>query len=700
MLRPWRRHIFPILLAAATTGLPAQDIRPDIKGDRLELDASTPGALTAVYSGNVRLTWQDVVITTDVIRYRETTKEVTVPGRFVLNRGARRLVADSGAYNLATGAITARNLRLGQFPVYVSGDSAEGTLDELTFTNALVFFRENAAYTPSLSARKLTYRQGKVVVAEDVRLGLLGGRFIRLPHIEQALDAPFISYFSGKLGYRHSLGVFAEGGLHLPVAPGLELGAEGGLYSARGLMIGPAGSYGREDADSSMRGWFRSGWINDHGDRTTDVLGRPVPEERAFAEWRHRQRIGERVTLDGEFNYWRDSEVIRDFRSKSFYPVQQPDSFLEGAWTGDNLVLSAFTRVHPNKFHHVVERLPEVRLDLLPLALPGGFYERFEASAAVLEEDAFPGNPARDTTRLDAYYGLSRPMALAPWFTFTPVAGGRVTHYTDATGGRANYTRKIGEAGFDARLVAHGTFDCKNEVWEIDGLRHLVEPVLSYRYAPEAAEGRPYIPPLDRRVFATYLQPLSIADSRNLDDLQRLDTLRLAFNNTLQTRDKVYGSRNLASFNVAADYWFTRADNGLGRKGLSDLHAELSLTPAPWLKLAVYERFDPHRTRQNELNSVVELIDQEWWSVRLASHYLRNDYEEYSLDMRTRLNEVWDVAARWRYDAKRNRLNEQTYGLWQRLGQTWAVKYEMSFFEGPRRESSFGFNVEVDLLKF
>ncbi len=697
MLRPWRRHIFSALLSALPAGLLAQPIRPDIKGERLEVD----GAMrSAIYSGNVRLGWQDIVITTDELRYQDSTKEVTVPGRFVLNRGPRRLVAGSGSYNLATGALTARNLRLGQFPVYVSGDSAEGTLDELTFTNALVLFRENASYTPSLSARKLTYRQGKVVVAEDVRIGLLGGRFIRLPHIEQTLDAAFISYFSGKAGYRHSLGVFSAAGLHLPVAPGLQLGAEGGAYTARGLMIGPAGSYERESADSSLQGWFRSGYINDHGDRKTDVLGRPVPEERAFVEWRHRQRAGERLTLNGEFNHWRDSEVIRDFRPKAFHPVQQPDSFLEGAYAADNFVLSAFARVHPNRFHRVIERLPEVRFDLLPLALPGGFHERFEAGAAVLEEDAFLAGPRRETTRLDAYYGLARPVALAPWFTFTPVAGGRVTHYTDATGGRANHTRTLGEAGFDARLVASGTFDCKNEVWEIEGMRHLVEPMLSYRYAPEAGDGRLFIPPLDRRVFATYLQPLSIADSRNLDDLQRLDTLRLQFNNTLQTRDKVYGSRNLAAFNLAADHWFTRADNRLGRKGLSDIHAELSLTPAPWLKLAVYERFDPHRANQNELNSVVELIDQEWWSVRLASHYLRNDYEEYSLDTSVRLNEVWDVAARWRYDAKRSRLNEQTYGLWQRLGQTWAVKYEVSFFEGPRRESSFGFNVEVDLLKF
>ncbi|HKB57046.1 MAG TPA: LPS assembly protein LptD, partial [Lacunisphaera sp.] len=299
--------------------------------------------------------------------------------------------------------------------------------------------------------------------------------------------------------------------------------------------------------------------------------------------------------------------------------------------------------------------------------------------------------------RLDAYYGLSRPITPVPWFSFTPVAGGRVTHYTDALGGKDNYTRTIGEVGFDARLLGSGTFDFKNPIWEIDGLRHLVEPKLSYRYAPEAGKGRAFIPPIDISVFSTYLQPLSIGDARNLDDLTALNTLRLSLGNTLQTRDKTYGSRNLATLNFAADYRF---DHPAGSRSLSDIYTEFALTPAPWLRWEVFHRFDPHAPSQQELNTALNLADQEWWSLRLATHYLRNNYEEYYLEYRRRLNEAWDVTGLWRYDARNHRFNEQSYGFWQRLGQTWAVKYEVSWFNGPRRESSFALNLEVELLKF
>ncbi|MBI3885340.1 MAG: LPS assembly protein LptD [Opitutae bacterium] len=672
----------------------AQPAAPEATGNKFYYDDRTK---ESVFTGAAKLVYGDLIITADEIRYHTADNRASAAGHFVLTSGRRRLVADRGTYNLATKMLHVENLRLGEFPVYLRGETVDGTLDEMVITNATVFLRENASYTPSLRARKLTYARGKIILAEDVALGLLGGRFIHLRHFEQKLDVQFINYLTARLGYRGSLGLFGEAGVRVPVAPGFRLGADVGLYTARGLMVGPSGNYTRVGDGDTLDGYFRSGFIRDFGDRKNDILGRPVPENRGFFEWQHQQRLGEHFALDGQFNYWRDSEILRDFRPRAFFPVQQPDSFLEGTYSTANTVLSAFARVHPNPFHRVQERLPEVRFDLLPMAAPGGFYERFNASVAVLQEDAFGTDPARRSTRLDAYYGLTRPFTPTDWFTFAPVAGGRVTYYADATGARDTFTRTIGEIGFDAQLRGSGTFDYKNPVWEIDGLRHLLTPKLSYRYAPAAGDGRAFIPPIDRSVFATYLQPLSIGDTRNIDDLHALDTLRFELANTLQTRNAGYGSRNLAQLNLAADYRFERA---AGARPLSDLHTAFALTPAPWLKLEIYHRFSPQDSIQQELNTALELIDQKWWSVRLSSHFLKRDYQEYSLDYRQRFNEVFDVIGRWRYDALHSRFNEQTYGLSQRLGQTWALKYEVSFFQGPRRESSFSFNVEIELLKF
>lgn len=691
------RRLALCFVFAALAGIAARaqtaGTMPDVRGDESVYDDNTR---ELVVRGHARLVWGEVVLTADELRYRRESNTVTASGHFILTRGSRRLVADEGTYDLASNTLHVRNLRVGEFPVYVTGESVDGTFDKLVFTNATIFFRENAAYAPSIRARKVVYEKGQIVSGEGLALGLLGSHFLSMPTFQHKLGTELFSYFVGKVGYRASLGPFLEADGRIPIAPGVKAGADIGLYGSRGVMVGPAATYRTGDDNNFATGGLSSGYINDHGDRKTDILGRAVPENRSFVEWWHRQRVGEHFTLDGQFNYWSDSEVLRDFRPKRFFPVQQPDSYLEGTYTGDNYVLSAFSRVHPNRYHRVQERLPEIRFDLLPSEAPAGFYERGTASLAVLEEDAYLNLPKQRSTRYDAYYGIERPIALAPWMTFTPVAGGRLTHYANATGGKDTYTRAIGEVGFDARLRAAGVFDYKNPLWDIDGLRHLVEPRLSYRYAPKADTGARYIPAIDRRVFSTYLQPLSIGDQRNIDDLDAMNTVRLSLNNTLQTRSST-GSRDLAALNFAADYRFERK---LGQRPLTDLHTELALTPADWITFSVYERFTPQTSEQQELNYALEITDQEWWAAKLSSHFLRNDYQEYALDYRQRINEVFDVVGRWRYDVRNSRFNEQTYGISQRLGQTWAIKYEVSFSEGPRRESSFGFNLEIELLKF
>ncbi len=685
--------VFAALAGAAARAQKPGDV-PNVTGKETIYDDRTR-ELTV--RGDARLVWGEVILTADEMRYRRETNTVTASGHFILTNGTRRLVAEEGTYDLATNTLHVRNLRVGEFPVYLTGESVDGTFEKLVFTNATIFFRENAAYAPSIRAHKVIYERGKIVSGEGLQLGLLGSHFLTLPTFQHKVGTELFSYFVGKIGYRRSLGPFLEADGRIPVALGVKAGADIGLYGSRGVMVGPAASYRVGGENDYVTGGLTSGYINDHGDRKTDILGRPVPQNRSFIEWWHRQRIGEHFTLDGQFNYWSDSEVLRDFRPKRFFPVQQPDSYLEGTYSGENYVLSALTRVHPNRYHRVQERLPEIRFDLLPSEAPAGFYERASASLAVLEEDAFLNLPEQRSTRYDAYYGIERPIALAPWMTFTPVAGGRITHYANATNGKDTYTRTIGEVGFDARLRAAGVFDYKNPLWEIDGLRHLVEPRLSYRYAPQADSGARYIPAIDRRAFSTYLQPLSIGDQRNIDDLDALNTVRLSLNNTLQTRGANGGSRDLAALNFAADYRFERKT---GQRPLTDLHSELSLTPADWIRFSVYERFTPQTSEQQELNYALEISDQEWWAMKLSSHFLRDDYQEYALDYRHRLNEVFDVVGRWRYDVRNSRFNEQTYGISQRLGQTWSIKYEVSFSEGPRRESNFGFNLEVELLSF
>jgi LPS-assembly protein len=651
----------------------------------------------AVFSGNAQLKYGDMLLTADNIRYNTGTRVAVARGHAILTEGARRLLADVITLHLTEGTYTVENLRMGEYPLNVTGASATGDRHTLTVNKAEATFSEPGPFVPTLHADQLVYSPGQKLQASSVSVGIGDVRPVVFDLFQQNLKEPLLSYVSLNAGYRASLGAYVEAGLNLPVADGVKFGADLGIYTNRGLMFGPAASYQGSDGDTSYKGFFRSGFISDHGDRLTDILGQPVPENRGYVEWEHQQQLTSNLTITGEFNYWSDSEILRDFRPKEFFAVQEPDSFLESVYTGNNYFVSAFVRVQPDSYFPVQQRLPELRFDLLPLAVGNGIYERFNVSTAVLRDDPPAGGPTLVSNRFDAYYSLSRTFAPQPWLSFTPVVGGRLTYYDEAIGGRSTYTRTLGEVGFDAALQTSAVYDYKNEAWGIDGLRHLMTPRLSYRDIPEAEKGQAYIPPIDTETFNTYLQPLGLGDVRNIDQLQATNTLRLELDNTIQTRDPTYGSRDLLMLNLATDFLFLRQP---GERATSEVHTEFAFMPARWLQFNVYQTFVPQTFTLNEFDSGLTIHDGDQWSVRFSSNFLRHQLDDYFIEGRRRLNEAYEAIARVEYDFRKRRFNEQFYGVRQNLSNLWQVEYAVTLYDGPRRESRFGFNVQVQAIGF
>lgn len=702
MTRRLRLPLLLLLLATLMRGATPPREATSVVAGQSETNFTTG---ETILSDHPRVDYGDLRLTADEIRLNPRTHVAIALGHATLTQGPRRLLADKIVYHTDTGRFETGDLRLGEFPVYVSGTSATGDTRSIKVANARVSLTEPSAVVPTLRADQLFFSQNHQIRAEHASVGIGDVHPVAFGSYAHDVREPLLSNTTITGGFRSTLGAFTLLGLHLPVNDWLRLGADLGVYTRRGVLIGPAGSY-RSPADSAMdfSGTFRSGYIDDNGDRLTDILGRPVPRNRGFVEWQNVGQITDRLSLNFQVNYWRDSEVVRDFRPSDFFNVQQPDTYLESVFRGDNYLVSLFARFQPNTWEVVQQRLPELRFDLLPLSVGGGFLERFNASLAVLRDEpppAAPLNPTPGSTlttdRFDAFYSLSRPIRPTDWFTFTPVAGGRFTSYSALDGPRNDYTRALGEVGFDAELRASGTWNYVNKTWHIDGLRHLFTPRLSYRYVPQADKGAAYIPPIDAQTFSTYLQPLEVGDQRNIDQLSPENTLRLGFDNTLQTRDPVYGSRDLLTLNVANDFFLDRQP---GQRGVSEIRAELGLMPARWLTLSAYQSVAPQDFTLSEFNTAVTLHDGDAWSVRFMSNFLRQVVDDYYLESSFRLNESYELVTHLRYNARVGRFDEQVYGIRQNLGNTWRVQYLVTLYDGPRRESRFGFNFRVDAIRF
>ncbi|CAM2834537.1 LPS-assembly protein LptD [Rariglobus hedericola] len=693
------RRLLPVLLLASAPLLNgASPALPEITATRTEItDAGT------VFNGDARLNYDGALLLADQISYDPKTQVARATGHVSLTRGPQRLLADELIYNLETRSYSVKDMRVGQDPIYISGSSLEGTPDKVVIEDAVITFSDPGLATPTVRASSVTYIPSDSITAKSARVGVGPVMPIPVPLYSQTINDPLLSHVKARAGFSSNLGGELDLGLLAPFTRTVKLGGDLGIYTKRGVMFGPAGAYAFDNANQSFHGSLRSGYISDSGDRGNDILLKPIPKERGFVSWEHYQTVGDDVTLLGQVNYWSDSDVLRDFREREFRDVQTPDNFFEGYKTGDNYVVSAFTRFQPNDYHVVQRRLPEIRFDGLPVDAGAGIYHRVNASIASLEDKSLPAL-SDPVNRVDTYYALTRPFTPREWLSIKPVAGARFTYYDRALGGKSDYTRVLGEIGFDADLQASSTYDYKNERWDIDGIRHVVKPYVSYRAIGNADQGQAYIPPIDRDAFSTYLQPLGLGDRRDIDTLDKTNTLRLGLDNAIQTRDRVYGSRNLAELNVATDWRFDRAAN---QSHFSAIQTEAALTPVNWLRFDVYSNITPSDLTMREINTGVTFRDAGVWSARVSTDFLRSDpaagvvgIQEYNLDVRYTLNEAYQLLFQLSYDTRLGSFSQQTFGLRQNIRNIWFIDYVLSLREGNSRAGSTSFSVSIELASF
>ncbi|TVR51357.1 MAG: LPS-assembly protein LptD [Puniceicoccaceae bacterium] len=647
-----------------------------------------------VATGEARLFYGDWVLRAQEIRFNQETGLATASGGVVVSRDDFRLVGDLGRFWIRERRLELENFTVGDGRFYLRGQRVEGTLEELTFSRAELFRGEPHGLALSASVREAVLIPGDRVRARGVTLRIGAVPFFHVPSLNEPLDGrPRV--FRVGAGFQSDLGAILTGEIRLPVAEGLEAGGAVELMTKRGLLLGPRVDYELEWGEG-VEGTLQGGWIRDRGDRGVDLLGRSVPRQRGFVEWRHWQDIGGGLDLAASLSYWSDSAVVRDFRRSRFRENQDPESFAEARWATGPWAVTLFTRVAPGDFQVVPERLPELRADLLPTPLGGGLWQQAYASAGRLREKPPAGGAALRADRLDFYYGLQRPWTPGPGITLIPVAGTRVIRTTSAGLGETG-TRWLGELGLDASLRAERIFPVENELWRIDGIRHIFEPRLEYRYQPELRSGPAGWPAMDRPVFRTHLEPLGLDRIRSIDTPGELHTARLVLDNRIQTRSRDHGSRDLARISLGGDLRFSPRP---GERDFSWLHLLGELYPADWLTLEGLYRYDPEVGALQEAAGRVTVRDGDHWTASLGGQYLRRQLQQYDLFVETRITEVLRAFGGVRYDVRARRFNETVVGLRQNLRQQWLLSYEVGFLEGPRREGSFQFRIGVDFLGF
>lgn len=700
-----------------------------ISSGPLNYDDST-GEVVA--TEGAQIAYDNWLLTAETIRFNQETRSAKAIGSVVFSREDMRLTADSLTYRPSDEFARAENFRVGNGKYYVDGAVLEGNPENFRFEDINFYPGEPGTFLFEARAGELSIEDQSVIKGKRLFFKVGPVPFLLIPNITQPLDAE-TNLFRPTLDYSGHIGAALGAEVLVPVARHLRLGANVTLTSKRGVLAGPAGTYSFSDESNSIDGSLISGYISDQGDPGFDVNGNPIDTERFFAEWKHKQLWdNNRFNVSAYARYWSDSEVTRDFYEDSFDEMQDPDSYLEANYNGRNWQLSLFTRAALGDFQTYTERLPEVRFTYFPTSLGHGFSHSFYASSAKLEterEVSF-NTIEEEGIRSQAFYGIEYNKPLRDGINLRLKAGALGIRYddtklfvgypliTDENGSyydfdnpiyqEQNGERSLGELGADLDFKAYSTFDFRNETWNIEGIRHIIEPKISYRYTPSLDSDPSNSSFLfDDRVFGSYLPEIDMENRRDIDSVFEDHKIRFELKNRIQTRHKNGGARDLARLTFATDYLLP--GSSYGENEFNGLHVDFDLTPAPWLEFGFFTRLDPERhLAVDEFNTYVALQDEGYWKIAFGSHFLEGvplnstgfpvRLEQYYAHFEYQFSENHKLYATTRYDSETGVFYEQRIGLMQRALERYGLKYELRIYDGDRREDDFGISVGIDLF--
>ncbi|GEM_PF-4336974 len=676
---------------------PARAADPVLEADSLSYDVATQ---TQKAAGSAVMVHEGVTVEADTILFDRAHRIAKALGNVRVTRPGFRLVTEALTYSMEDRSFSCGAFRAGFPPLFFEGESAAGNFERVELQNVTAFYGEPEKSTPTLHSEKMILASGKRLLAVGNKPGVGGYGLFRIPQLSGTLEKlPSVSATTDA-GFTDSLGAFVSADVLVPLSTKFSSGANFDIYSKRGVLVGPSIGYDLETETGEAKGSLTGGWIADQGDRGYDYFAQAVPENRWFVRQRHQQNWGDSLYLNSSINLMSDPAMLRDFRPHYFDNEQYPASYVEmTAPLGEDFVVSLLTRFSIGGGDYAtLERLPELRVDLLTSPLPfGGLYHTGFASVSALRYSV--DNVHDSSGRSYFFYGLRRPFAVLPWLNFTPRVGGFAAHFDNsvdaATGkdtGSANHY--IGELGADLSATFHADWDFSSKRWGIEGLRHVVRPVVYWRRYGTAGDDMRY------DVYPDGWNPPVTMPSIDLRDLEGGDArylynphfVRSGVENVLQTRD-AGGSRELASLNLYNDTNF--ADHSRDTAFL-----QARLFPTRFIETSFENGFDWQPFSGKWYRARLSFKSANLWKLSFYSDFDSKYYEDYSASFYYQVTRNWGAQTGVSYDARKDEFSRMSLALFQNLGSFWRITYRVGYNRDDLRHNDFGFSLSISGGKF
>jgi lipopolysaccharide assembly outer membrane protein LptD (OstA) len=681
---PTLRAIFLLLLCSgagvfAATNPPPQFMIETSEEGGFRFDTAT-GEVT--YTNGVTITYMDARLSAKLAHVNVQTGEAFAEGNVTLEQGARMWRGDRLRFNFKTGEMSSGDFRMGQAPLFAEGLGSAGSRSNNVYVVAdgLITGDDYAQPGYSVRAKTITIIPSDYVECANALLYFGEVPVFWFPKFRRSLK-PQPNHWTITPGYRNSYGAYLlttynwywndklSGAIHLDER------------TERGPGVGPDITYHLPKFGEGTAKYYYT-YDKDPGpDRSFYAGTNAIPNNRQRVWFEHQGTLATNLTLKAAVKWQSDSQIIRDFFESEYKANTQPATYVDLDKTWPNWTLDLFTMPRVNDFQETVERLPEVKLTGLQQRLgPTPVFYESESSFGYYEREfAYNRLPEFAATRADTFHQLLLPFTTFGWLNITPRVGGRYTYYGQAHGPGAftdEQDRWVFDTGAEVSTKASRTWaGVQNHLFDLDGLRHIVQPMINYSYVPTPNVRPLQVPQFDYLLPSEELLPITFPEYNSIDFIDSANVLRFALHNRLQTK-RSGQVENVANWSLYMDW---RLNPLPGETTFSDAYSKLDLKPWHWLSLSSYLAYNLDVTKFDQVNTYATFAPNNVWSWTLGQRYLRDSafYSTNGIDFvyssfYLRVNENWGLRASHYYDIAAGVMQEQQYTIYRDL-RSWTV---------------------------
>jgi lipopolysaccharide assembly outer membrane protein LptD (OstA) len=661
----------------------AEDAEP-----ALEMESLVPdGEITynwetgvAVATNAFVLRYQGATLTAQSGVLNTNTGVIAVEGAVNLQRDSMVWRGDQLQYNFYTREIETGEFRAGRSPLFMAGHgvSADVTNQVYVATNAFMTTDDVEQPGVRIQTSRLRISPGKFIEARHAVLYLGKVPVFYFPYLRRNLDRTS-NHFSLTPGYGSRYGAYLLGAYQwywskrLSGALHLDYRVERGVGSGADVLY-DAGRWGK----GSVLGYY----VYDQDPNGSTPTNAPTLDpERYRVSFMHQASPLTNLTAKVVLRKQSDAYVIHDFFETEYRQNTQPSSFLEVNRLWPNFSLNVLAQPQVNPFFETIERLPDVKLTAIRQQLGRTpFYYESDSSVGYYQHAYADTSTNLDfaAMRADTFHQVVVPHTFFGWLNVTPRVGGRFTFYGQTEGDApelAEQSRGVFNTGAEVSFKSSRLWPgVRNRTFEMDGLRHIVQPSVNYSYVPEPNVRPPDLPQFDTELPSLRLLPLHFPDYNSIDSIDSQNVVRLGLRNKLQTKRRE-GVENVVNWELATD-WRLNPDSD--QSTFSDLYSDLDFKPRSWLTLNSELRYAPSDGRFRLANHTLTLTPNSTWSWSIGHRYLRGeddpaapsgyDLSGYNLLVNSfyfRLSDNWGARLSHHYELDDRIMQEQYYTLYR-----------------------------------